>query len=57
MEAVTILLPTDLLERLTSEAEERGVTVAELGGLVVAAWWRTRSDEIVLSDVDQFRDQ
>lgn len=54
MEAVTILLPTDLLERLTAEAEERGVTVAELGGLAVAAWWRTRDSG--LDDVDQYRD-
>lgn len=55
MKTITILLPTDLLERVTNEAEERGVTVAEFCGLCVAAW--IRSTEPSLEVVDSFRDE
>lgn len=55
METVTILLPTDMVKRITQEAEERGVTVAEFAGLCVAAW--IRSTEPTLEVVDSFRDE
>ncbi len=55
MQAITILLPTDMVQRITQEAEERGVTVAEFGGLCVAAW--IRSTEPTLEVVDSFLDE
>lgn len=55
MITMQIELPEDLAKRLSDEAEERGVLPGELGGLIVAAWMRSRGDG--LEEVDAFRDQ
>jgi len=55
METVTICLPADVVQRLSAEAEEKGLTVGDLGGLIVAAW--VRSNGVGLEESDSFRDQ
>jgi hypothetical protein len=53
---LVVWVPEDVRDRLAAEAEERGLTVADLGGLVVAAWVRSKL-AIDLSEADLQRDQ
>ena len=53
---LVVLVPPDVSDRLAVEAEERGLTIADLGGLIIACWVRSESQIIDLSEGDQFRD-